>query len=147
MAAFKDFHPSSGAPPDNRRSRRRDITRVGAGLGMIVASTGHLTFARQGFQAQVPDWVPVDKDTTVLMSGVVEIAVGAAVIGLPRYRESLGRSAGGIAGRRVSGQHSQYTGRRDGLGLNTDRKRAVRLAFQPLMVAAAWRSTRDRASS
>jgi uncharacterized membrane protein len=45
------------------------------------------------------------------------------------------------------GNISQYTRRRDGLGLNTDRKRAVRLAFQPLMVATAWWSTRDRASS
>jgi uncharacterized membrane protein len=147
MAAFKDFHPSSGAPPVKRRSRRRDIARVGAGLGMIVAGTGHQTLARQGFQAQVPDWVPVDKDTTVLMSGVVEIAMGAAVIGLPRYRESLGAVLAAFLVAVYPGNISQYTRRRDGLGLNTDRKRAVRLAFQPLMVAAAWWSTRDRASS
>ena len=123
MAAFKDFHPSSGAPPVKRRPRRRDITRVGAGLGMIVAGTGHLTFARQGFQAQVPDWVPVDKDLTVLMSGVVEIAMGAAVIGLPRYRESLGAVLAASLVAVYPGNISQYTGRRNGLGLDRSQAR------------------------
>ncbi|WP_307785224.1 hypothetical protein [Janibacter melonis] len=47
---------------------------------MLFAGTGHLTFARQEFQAQVPPWVPLDVDFVVLASGVVEIAVGAALL-------------------------------------------------------------------
>src|ERR1700710_789441 len=76
--------------PDNDTSAARDVTRITAGAAMLLAGTGHLSFAREGFQAQVPDWVPLDKDTTVLASGVVEIGLGAALIGLPRYRGTLG---------------------------------------------------------
>lgn len=47
---------------------------------MVVAGTGHLTFARQDFQTQAPDFVPEDKDTVVLQSGVVEIALGLALL-------------------------------------------------------------------
>ena len=43
---------------------------------LIVAGISHLTVARQEFQAQVPDFVPLDPDVTVLASGVVEIALG-----------------------------------------------------------------------
>ena len=34
------------------------------------------------FRAQVPGWFPVDEDLTVLGSGVAEIALGAAFVGL-----------------------------------------------------------------
>lgn len=66
---------------------------------MAFAGTSHLTFARKGFRAQVPPWVPIDTDDVVLLSGAVEIALG--------------------------------------LGLDTDRKRLVRLFLEPLMWAAA----------
>lgn len=146
MAAIKELRPSTGAPSVRRRPLARDVTWVAAGLAMLVAGTGHLTFARRGFQAQVPDWVHGHKDTMVLASSVVEIAMGAAVIGLPRYRESLGTVLAAFLVAVYPGSISQYTGRRDGLGLDTDRKRAIRLAFQPLIIATARWSTRDQAS-
>nr|WP_198318663.1 hypothetical protein [Pseudofrankia inefficax] len=114
---------------------------------MVTAGTGHLSFAREDFQAQVPDWVPLDKDTTVLASGVVEIAMGAALIGLPRHRRLVGATLAAFLVAVFPGNISQYTGHRDGLGLDTDRKRAVRLLFQPLMVAVAWWSTHDSGAS
>ena len=57
-------------------------------LGGILAFAGisHLTFARDEFQAQVPDWVPVHDDAVVLVSGLVEIGLGAALIGFARGR-------------------------------------------------------------
>jgi uncharacterized membrane protein len=52
--------------------------------GMLVfAGISHLTFARRDFRAQVPDWVPLGKDGTVLASGVAEIALGASLVPRP----------------------------------------------------------------
>jgi uncharacterized membrane protein len=43
------------------------------------------------------------------------------------------------------GNVSQYLTHTDGFGLDTDRKRAIRLVFQPLLVAWALWSTRPSA--
>lgn len=53
--------------------------RIALGLFMVLAGIGHLTFQRREFQAQVPNWVPLDKDATVLLSGATEIALGLAI--------------------------------------------------------------------
>jgi uncharacterized membrane protein len=125
-------------------SPARDLTRIALGVAMLVAGTGHLTFARKGFQAQVPDWVPLSKDTTVLASGVVEIGLGGALLGLPRQREAVGAILAAFFVAVFPGNISQYTHQRDSLGLDTNRKRVLRLPFQPVLVAAAWWSTRRR---
>lgn len=120
----------------------RQFARTGLGAAMILAGIGHLSFARADFQAQVPDWVPLDKDTTVLASGVVEIALGGALIVIPPRRRRLAGAA--LAAFYVAifpGNIAQYTGHRSSLGLDTDRKRAIRLVFQPALVALAWWST------
>lgn len=52
---------------------RRTIGRVLLGLFLIAAGVGHLTIARQAFQAQVPLWLPFDVDFVVVASGIVEI--------------------------------------------------------------------------
>ncbi|WP_276484333.1 hypothetical protein [Paraflavitalea pollutisoli] len=57
----------------------RDVARVLLGAGLIFAGISHLTVARRAFQAQVPDWVPLKKDDTVVYSGVAEIALGTAL--------------------------------------------------------------------
>ena len=57
------------APP---ATRAQEVARIGLGAFMAFAGTSHLTFARKDFQAQVPDWFPIDKDAVVLGSGVVE---------------------------------------------------------------------------
>ncbi|WP_353050446.1 hypothetical protein [Chryseobacterium sp. ISL-6] len=44
----------------------KDISRVALGAFLISAGIGHLTFARKEFQAQVPEWVPLKKDDTVV---------------------------------------------------------------------------------
>ena len=51
----------------------RTLARLALGLFLVTAGVGHLTTQRKPFQAQVPDWVPLDKDTVVVASGVVEI--------------------------------------------------------------------------
>jgi uncharacterized membrane protein len=62
------------------RFRVREVGRVLLGIFLIGAGVLHLTLWRHAFQAQVPPWVPLDKDFVVLASGVVEIVLGLAVI-------------------------------------------------------------------
>lgn len=118
----------------------RTLARLALGSAMVFAGTAHLTFARAEFQAQVPDWFPVDEDLTVLGSGVVEIGLGAALIAAPRARRPL--VGGLLAAFFVAifpGNIAQYIEGTDAFGLDTDTKRLVRLFFQPvLVVLALW---------
>lgn len=122
----------------------RQLLRVAMGSALVFAGISHLTFARDGFRAQVPPEVPLDEDQTVLLSGVVEIALGTALVtATPRRRRLIGDLAAAFFVAIFPGNLAQWSLRRDSLGLDTDRKRFVRLFFQPLMVAAAIWSTRD----
>ena len=70
--------------------KAQTLGRVLLGSAMVGAGVMHLTTQREEFQAQVPDWFPVDEDLTVLGSGVVEIALGGAFVALPRHRRTVG---------------------------------------------------------
>lgn len=112
------------------------------GAGLIIAGTGHLTFARKAFRAQVPDWVPLKKDDTVVYSGLVEIALGSALLLAPKQNEGLvGKIAAGLFIAVFPGNISQYTHKRSAFGLNTNGKRFLRLFFQPVLVYWALKST------
>jgi uncharacterized membrane protein len=52
----------------------KDAARFVPGAGLIFAGISHLT-SREDFQAQVPDWVPLEKDDTVIYSGIAEIVL------------------------------------------------------------------------
>lgn len=112
---------------------------------MVFAGLSHLFWARKEFQAQVPDWTGkvMDKDAVVVASGVVEAAFGVALVALPRERGRIGALLAAFFVAVFPGNIEQYTKRRDGFGLDTDRKRLVRLFFQPVLVAWAFWSTRD----
>jgi uncharacterized membrane protein len=126
----------------------RTFARVLLGLVLLGAGISHLTVARQEFTAQVPAWMPVPDDAVVLGSGVVEIVLGAALVVLPRRRVLLGWLAAAFFVAVFPGNVSQYLTRTDAFGLDTDRARAVRLLFQPLLVlwalwsTGAWRAWR-----
>ena len=119
----------------------QDVTRVLLGTFMIGAGTGHLTFARYPFHAQVPDWVPQDKDKVVLESGVVEIGLGLALIFATRYKAALGLGLAGFYAAVFPGNLHQYQRHIAALNLNTDRKRFGRLFFQPVLIGLALWST------
>ncbi|TXK17079.1 DoxX family protein [Homoserinibacter sp. GY 40078] len=124
-------------------SASRNLLRLALGAALAGAGVAHLTSARQEFQAQVPDWVPLDPDTTVVASGVVEIALGAALVVAPRrIRPKVGALAAAFFVAVFPGNVSQWVRRRDGFGLDTDGKRFARLFFQPVLVVWAWCSTR-----
>lgn len=142
MALLFDGNRPDGSVAPVDRSWPRRIARLLLGGFLVFAGVGHLSFARREFQAQVPDWVPLTKDATVLASGVVEIALGGAVALVPRPLE---RQVGWIAAAFFvgvfPGNLAQFTGHRDAFGLDTDLKRGVRLLFQPALVAWALWST------
>ena len=115
------------------------IARIVLAAFLLLAGTGHLTFAREAFQAQVPLWVPLDADFVVVASGVVEIALGLALLVLRRYRVLVGVVVALFFIAVFPGNISQFVTRTDSLGLDTDLARGIRLIFQPLLVLwALW---------
>ena len=114
---------------------KKNMARILLGTGLIIAGISHLTVARKGFKAQVPNWVPLKKDDTVIYSGIVEIALGAAIATAPpRFRNVVGKIAATFFIAVFPGNYAQYTHHRSSLGLDTDGKRLARLFFQPLLV-------------
>ncbi|KFF03653.1 DoxX family protein [Chryseobacterium luteum] len=122
----------------------KDISRIALGAFLITAGIGHLTFARKEFQAQVPEWVPLKKDDTVVYSGIAEILLGTATIVTPKkYRKTMGQLLAGFFVAVLPGNISQYKNRRDSFGLNTDNQRFARLFMQAPLIAWALKSTDD----
>lgn len=119
----------------------RTIGRLALGAFLVTAGITHLTVAREAFQAQVPEWVPVDDDTVVLGSGVAEIALGSALIVLPKKRRTVGWVVAAFFVAIFPGNISQLATHTNSFGLDTDRARAIRLLFQPLLVIWALWST------
>lgn len=129
--------------PSPRRSRARAVAQAALGLTLIGTGTGHMTFQREEFQAQVPPWVPVDPDVVVLASGVAELGLGAALLTVwkqPR-RAIVGAITAAFFIAIFPGNIAQLTGRVDAFGLDSDLKRALRLPFQPVLIAWALVAT------
>ena len=119
----------------------RKATQIILGATLIYTGTLHLTTSRMEFQAQVPPWVPLSPDFVVLASGVVEIALGLALVSLQRRRE-VGIATALFFIAIFPGNISQFVNEIDAFGLDSDRARAIRLLFQPLLVLwALWSTT------
>ncbi|EOM76545.1 hypothetical protein DW322_20770 [Rhodococcus rhodnii] len=133
MTTDADTVPADTAP--------RSIARNLLAAALIFAGLSHLFWARKDFQAQVPDWVPMDKDGVVMASGGVEIMLGGGLAIARRDRVRVGRIAALFFAAVFPGNIAQWQGQRDAFGLDTDRKRFVRLLFQPLLILWALWST------
>jgi len=126
------------------------VGRVLLGAMLVNAGISHLTYARRDFLAQVPPWLPLTPDHVVVLSGVFEIALGAALLFLPRLKIQLGWIAAAFFICIFPGNIAQFTHHRDAFSLNTDRARFIRLFFQPILVAwvlwstGAWRAYRQK---
>lgn len=121
----------------------KTIARVALGAMLVVAGISHLTFARKEFQAQVPDFVPLDKDDTVIYSGIAEIALGSATLLAPKKQQPLvGKILAGFFTAIFPGNIAQYVNRVDAFNLDTDRKRFARLFMQPVLIYWALKSTK-----
>jgi uncharacterized membrane protein len=120
----------------------KTAARVILGAGLIFAGISHLTFARKDLRAQVPNWLPLKKDDTVIYSGIAEIALGSALAFSPKQTEkTVGKIAAGFFAAVFPGNIAQYTHDRSAFGLNTPEKRFTRLLFQPLLILWALKST------
>lgn len=127
--------------------------RLLLGMALLAAGFSHLTNLREEFQAQVPHWLPLSKDFVVIASGLVEIALGAALMFLYRQRVAVGFVVAAFFILIFPGNISQYLTRTDAFGLDTDQARLNRLFFQPVLVLwalwstgawAAWRARKMR---
>jgi uncharacterized membrane protein len=133
----------------DRSDSARTLARWVLGGALILAGTGHRTTQRDEFQAQVPDWFPVDDDLVVVASGVVELSLGAALILARRRRQAVGLVVAGFFVVIFPGNIGQWLEGTDAFGLDSDTARFDRLLFQPVLVAwalwcsGAWRAWRS----
>jgi uncharacterized membrane protein len=127
-----------------------DVLRWLLGGALLFAGIGHLTAQRAEFQAQVPSSFPVNADLVVVVSGIVEILLGAALIALPKYRVVIGWVVAAFFVIIFPGNIAQWIEGTNAFGLDTDNARFVRLLFQPVLIAwalwstGAWRAWRQR---
>ena len=130
-------------------SKLQTLSRWVLGVALLLTGMGHLTWACTEFLAQVPPWVPLEKDLVVVLSGIVEIVLGGALITLPKYRVALGWITTVFFVLIFPGNISQYVNQIDAFGLDSDLERGIRLLFQPLLViwalwsTGAWRAWRE----
>ncbi len=117
------------------------IFQMSLGVTLIYTGTLHRTTQRLEFRAQVPPWLGLDPDFVVLASGYVEIALGISLLSLWKFRREVGLATAIFFILIFPGNIRQYVDGIDAFGLDTDRKRAVRMLFQPLLVLWAFWST------
>jgi uncharacterized membrane protein len=83
----------------------------------------------------------MDPDLVVILSGLVEIALGLALIFLKKWERQVGIIVSLFFLAVFPGNISQYLTQTDAFGLNSDSARAIRLIFQPVLVLWALWST------
>lgn len=134
-----------------KTTRTQNIFRILLAIFMVYAGFSHLTFNRIDFQAQVPDWLPLSKDLVVILSGIVEMALG---LGLALWKNQRARFGWALALFFIlvfPGNIAQYLDGKDAFGvLDSDGARLRRLFFQPILIiwaiwsAGSWKSWRAK---
>ena len=122
-------------------SRTQTAFRLLLGAALTLAGLSHLSWSRSEFLAQVPDWFPVDADLVVVVSGIVEVLIGGALLLEARYRVIVGLVAAAFFVAIFPGNVAQLVEGTDAFGLNSDTARTVRLFFHPVLVGWALWST------
>lgn len=107
---------------------------------LVTAGIAHLVVP-ETFLAQTPSFLPW-RPAIVLISGLMEIALGLALVVLPRWRAQVGAVTAAFFVAIFPGNLYQAIAGIDAFGLDSPAARWTRLAFQPLLVAWAWWSTR-----
>ncbi|MDZ4810058.1 MAG: hypothetical protein SGI96_17610 [Bacteroidota bacterium] len=131
-------------------TKAQTTVRIILGFFLVFAGVSHLSFLRKEFLAQVPDWMPMQPDMVVLLSGVVEILLGAALLFLPKQLTSVGWIVALFFVAVFPGNIAQLINHKDAFGLNSDLLRWIRLPFQPLLIVlvlwstGAWSTWRNK---
>lgn len=120
----------------------KDLVRFLIAFLLIVAGLGHLFWLRNEFQAQVPNWLPLDPDFVVLSSGFVELFLGLSLLFWKNQRSKIGWLTAVFFILVFAGNLNQYFQSIDAFGLDSDLKRLIRLPFQPLLIAGTLWSTK-----
>lgn len=124
--------------PPRASSGSRTAARVVLGIALAGAGVTHLTVARRAFRSLVPERLPrnlpLSADDVVIGSGLAEIGLGAALVALPKQRRRIAAVVAVYFVAVFPGNLSQFLNHDNAFGLDTDRKRFVRLLFQPLLV-------------
>ena len=131
----------------------QNVFRILLAVFMIYAGFSHLTFNRIDFQAQVPDWIPLSKDLVVILSGIVEMALGLGLAFWKNKHIHFGCALLLFFILVFPGNIAQYLDKKDAFGaLDSDRARLIRLFFQPVLIAwalwssGAWTAWRTRST-
>lgn len=125
----------------------RTGARIALAGFLAVAGVGHLV-APEPFLAQTPEVLPW-RPQLVLVSGLVELALAAALLLAPRrWRPHVGWSIAAFLVAVFPGNVHQAVAGTDAFGLDTPTSRWLRLLVQPVLIAWALWSTgawRERA--
>lgn len=126
--------PTSLGPAD---TWPRTVGRLALAAFLVTAGIGHFV-APETFLAQTPTWLPA-RLLLVYVSGVVEIALGLALVTLPRWRREVGLAVALFLIVIFPGNIHQAVAGIDAFGLDTPTARWARLAFQPVLILwALW---------
>ena len=126
---------------NNTTSVSQNIGRYLLGSFLTFTGTGHLTFLRKEFLAQVPPWFPISADTVVLLSGIVEIILGLSLLLLYSQRIKVGWIVAVFFVVIFPGNIAQLVEHRDAFGMNSDTARWLRLPMQPALIFLSLWST------
>lgn len=119
----------------------RHLVRVGLGIALVAVGITHFTNTDE-FLAQTPSFLPW-RTAIIWLSGVVEIVLGALLVFDRRHRREVGIAAAAFFVLVFPGNIYQAVAGIDAFSLDTDAERWARLAFQPVLIAAALWSTRE----
>jgi uncharacterized membrane protein len=119
----------------------QNIGRFILGSFLTLAGVGHLTTLRQEFLAQVPPWLPINADTVVVLSGIVEISLGLSLLFLYAQRVKVGWIVAAFFVAIFPGNIAQLVEHRNAFGLDSDMARWLRLPMQPVLIFLALWST------
>lgn len=115
--------------------------RITLGIFFIFTGTAHLTTVRKAFLAQEPNWVPIDADKVVILSGVVEIMLGASSLFLSKQRTTVGWLIALFLVAVFPVNIAQLANHNYGFGLNFDLMLWLTLLFQLLLIILVLVST------
>jgi len=111
----------------------RRVLRLALAVFLAFAGVGHFV-ATETFLAQVPAWMPFEREV-VLVSGVVELALAAAVALASRRRTLVALVVVAFLHAVLPGNIAQWWEGVDAFGLDSDRARLMRIVVgHPLLV-------------
>jgi len=123
--------PAWLSPLDGRQAPGRRLLRWALAAFLATAGVGHLVRPDE-FLQQVPPYLPAP-ELLVTVSGVVELALAAALVLLPRHRRTVGLLVALLFLAVLPGNIAQYTEARDAFWLDSDTARLTRLVLHPLL--------------